>query len=197
MTPAAILLCLVVGITDGDTLKVRCGGEGAYQQVSVRLAEVDAPEKAQPFGRRSRASLAALCFGAVATVKPEKRDRYGRTVARVECRGKDASAEQARAGMAWYYVRYGTDTSVQALEGLAKGSRAGLWSDPLPVAPWDWRTAKRNRSTAFTGHPGALQDASAPSSWYRPILLRPAQEPWHLLARPSEGHSLLRLASAR
>lgn len=141
----AAALCLVVAISDGDTLKVRCGTEGAFQQVSVRLAEVDAPEKAQPFGQRSRASLAALCFGTWATVKPEKRDRYGRTVARVECDGKDASAEQARAGMAWYYVSYGTDASVQALEGLARGSRAGLWADPAPVAPWEWRASKRVR----------------------------------------------------
>lgn len=135
----------MVAISDGDTLKVRCGELGAFQQVSVRLAEVDAPEKAQPFGQRSRASLAALCFGAVATVKPEKQDRYGRTVARVECRGKDASSEQVKAGMAWFYVRYGIDARVQALEALARGSRAGLWADASPVPPWDWRAAKRRR----------------------------------------------------
>lgn len=139
----AAALCLVVAISDGDTLKARCGEPGAYAQVSVRLAEVDAPEKAQPFGQRSRASLAALCFGAWATIQPQTTDRYGRTVAHVECRGKDASAEQARAGMAWFYVRYGRDASVQALEGLARGSRAGLWADAAPVAPWDWRAAKR------------------------------------------------------
>jgi endonuclease YncB( thermonuclease family) len=141
----AAALCLVVAISDGDTLKVRCGESGTFQQLTVRLAEIDAPEKVQPFGRRSTASLAALCFGAVATIKPEKRDQYGRTVARVECRGKDASLEQVRTGYAWYFARYGADAAIRRAEGLARGSNLGLWSDPAPVAPWHWRAAKRAR----------------------------------------------------
>ena len=139
----AAALCLVVAISDGDTLKARCGEPGAYQQLTIRLSEIDAPEKKQPFGQRSRANLGALCFGVVATIKPQTRDRYGRTVARVGCRGKDASSEQVRAGLAWFYVRYGTDASLGALEGLARGSRAGLWADHAPVAPWEWRASRR------------------------------------------------------
>lgn len=139
----ATLVCLVVAISDGDTRKARCGQEGAYRQEVIRLAEVDAPEKRQPYGQRSRASLAALCFGTWATINPQKVDRYRRTVARVRCRGKDASSEQARAGYAWFFTRYGTDPGVKALEGLAKGSKAGLWADPAPVAPWDWRAQRK------------------------------------------------------
>jgi endonuclease YncB( thermonuclease family) len=97
---ATVAICLVVAISDGDTLRMRCGEPGAFQQVTVRLAEVDAPERGQPYARRSRAALAALCWGSWATLRAEKKDRYGRTVGRVECRGKDASAEQVRRGMA-------------------------------------------------------------------------------------------------
>ncbi|RYY19600.1 MAG: thermonuclease family protein, partial [Cytophagaceae bacterium] len=59
----SILLCLVVGVSDGDTLKARCGQPGAYEQVTIRLAEIDAPEKSQPFGQRSKDHLSDLCFG--------------------------------------------------------------------------------------------------------------------------------------
>lgn len=142
----ALALCLVVAISDGDTLKARCGLEGAYRQEVIRLAEIDAPEKGQPYGTRAKASLAVLCFGSWATIRPEKQDRYGRTVARVECSGKDASSEQVRRGYAWFFTRYGTDTSIRALEGLARGSRAGLWADPEPVPPWEWRARKRTNS---------------------------------------------------
>jgi endonuclease YncB( thermonuclease family) len=142
---AALALCLVVAVTDGDTLKARCGEAGAYEQVIVRLAEVDAPEKRQPFGERSKRALSDLCFGVQATIRPMTRDRYGRTVARVECRGHDASAEQVRQGMAWRFVRYSTDPAMQPLEDAARGARAGLWADPAPVAPWEWRRVRRGR----------------------------------------------------
>jgi endonuclease YncB( thermonuclease family) len=139
---AVLLACLVVGITDGDTLKVRCGT--APQQV-LRLAEVDAPEKTQPWGERSRQHLAALCYDKAAEVRPEKRDRYGRTVARIACDGVDASGSQVRAGMAWAFTKYLTDPSIKAAEESARGARLGLWSDAHPVPPWEWRAAGGKR----------------------------------------------------
>lgn len=139
-------LCLVIAIADGDTLRARCDGEGRLQEVKVRLAEIDAPEKGQAFGQRSKASLAALCFGAWATVRPEKMDRYGRTVARVGCRGQDASSEQIRRGMAWVFTRYSTDPAISALEAEAKRNRAGLWADSAAVPPWEWRHRARSNS---------------------------------------------------
>ncbi len=145
---ASVVLCLVVGVSDGDTLKARCGDPGAYEQVTIRLAEIDAPEKGQAFGQRSKLSLAALCFAQWATIEKlstdlkASRDRYGRTVARVQCRGRDASSEQVRQGMAWFFPRYGKDASIRALEEDAKASRAGLWADPGPVAPWEWRSVR-------------------------------------------------------
>lgn len=133
-------LCLVVGVSDGDTLSARCGAVGAFRLTKIRLAEVDAPEKAQPFGQRARLSLSALCFGAWATIHPEKEDRYGRMVAHVECRGQDANTEQVRRGMAWVYRQYAPASSpLFALESEARTARVGLWTDQDPVAPWEWR----------------------------------------------------------
>jgi endonuclease YncB( thermonuclease family) len=132
----ALLLCLVVGVTDGDTLKARCGDAA---MTTIRLAEIDAPEKRQPFGERSRQHLAQLCFRKTAEVHPKARDRYGRTVARVNCAGHDASLEQVRAGMAWAYTGYVTDPAVKGLEASARIAPRGLWVDPAPMAPWEWR----------------------------------------------------------
>lgn len=147
----AAALCLVVAISDGDTLKARCGEPGAYQQVTVRLAEIDAPEKGQPYGQRSKQALSALCFGVSATIKPQTQDRYGRTVARVECNGQDASAEMVRHGMAWFFVRYGKDAAIKSLEDAARTARAGLWADRYSVPPWEWRkTPPAIRAAAFS-----------------------------------------------
>lgn len=136
---AAALLCLVVAISDGDTLKARCGEPGAYEQVTIRLAEIDAPEKGQAFGTRSKQALSDLCYRVEATIRPQTLDRYGRTVAKVECRGLDAGSEMIRQGMAWRFVRYSRDAAMQPLENAARNARTGLWADPAPVAPWEWR----------------------------------------------------------
>lgn len=140
---SALLLCLVIAISDGDTLTARCGEPGAYQQIKIRLSEIDAPEKAQPFGERSRQHLAQLCHGQTAGIRSIGTDRYGRTLARVECQGKDANAEQVRDGLAWVYDRYVTDRSLYQLQDAARSAGLGLRADRNPVPPWDWRQRKK------------------------------------------------------
>lgn len=120
--PAALLICLVVGISDGDTLTARCDTPQGEQNLKVRLAEIDAPEKAQPWGARSRQNLAQLCFGRTAQVRTQAVDRYGRSVARVRCEGLDANAEQVRAGLAWVFDRYARDRSLFAEQDAARAS---------------------------------------------------------------------------
>lgn len=141
--------CVVVGVTDGDTLTARCGLPSAYQQVRVRLAEIDAPERRQPFGERSRQHLADLCFQRPAEIVPTARDRYGRTVARVRCSGTDANLAQVNAGMAWAYTAYLTAPAFAVAEQDARAARRGLWVDlgtvAPPVAPWDWRKRVHKR----------------------------------------------------
>jgi micrococcal nuclease len=88
-----------------------------------------------------RARQSGLCFKRWASITPASRDRYGRTVGRVQCQGRDSSAEQVRAGMAWAFKRYLTDPEIARLEEAARKAGLGLWRDTDPVAPWDWRTA--------------------------------------------------------
>lgn len=139
LTPV-VVIAMVVSISDGDTLTVLHD----RHQVKIRLAEIDAPEKRQPFGAKSRQSLADLCFNVQAEIRPVKRDRYGRTVARVSCNGNDVSATQLKAGMAWVYVKYSTDPTLLPLEAEARAAKRGLWADAAPIPPWDWRKMPHN-----------------------------------------------------
>ena len=126
----------VVGIADGDTLTVLTASK---QQHKIRLAEIDAPEKHQAFGTKSKQSLSDLCFGKEAEVSPRVKDRYQRIVARVKCAGVDVNAEQVNRGMAWVYRRYAKDHDLYVLEHGAKVEKRGLWADSSPNPPWQWR----------------------------------------------------------
>jgi endonuclease YncB( thermonuclease family) len=128
-----------VKVQDGDTLTVLVG----RKQVTVRLAEIDAPERKQAFGARSRQSLSELCGNRDAVVREHGVDRFGRTLARISCAGVDVNAEQVRRGMAWVFDRYVTDRSLYQVQDEARAARRGLWADPHPVAPWEWRASKR------------------------------------------------------
>ena len=131
----------VVKVSDGDTLTVLV----EQKQIKVRLDAIDAPELKQPFGRHAQESLAQLCAARNARVVEKGHDRYGRTVGAIQCDGVDANAEQVRRGMAWVFVRYAPRNSpLYGLQGEARGSRRGLWADPSPVAPWDWRLKGRS-----------------------------------------------------
>lgn len=141
MPMPALLLCLVVGIADGDTLVVRCeaqAGEPA-RRITVRLAQIDAPERGQPFGDRSRRHLAGLCHRKHAEIRPSAIDPYGRAVASVRCGEVDAATEQVRAGLAWVFDRYAKEAQLYVMQADAREKRRGLWSRPGAVAPWEWR----------------------------------------------------------
>lgn len=126
----------VVGVLDGDTIEVL---DAAKKPRRIRLAEIDAPEKAQAFGQRSKQALSDLCFAKQARVRIVDQDRYGRAVGRVFCEGQDANLSQVRQGMAWAYERYAKDPAILAAEREARAARRGLWADPNPVPPWQWR----------------------------------------------------------
>lgn len=126
----------VISVIDGDTLTLLTD-DG--RQVKVRIAEIDAPEHDQPFGQRSKQSLTELAAHQVATVAVRARDDYGRIVGKVVVAGQSLGAEQVRRGMAWAYRRYATTRSLFVLEAEAKAARRGLWADPHPQPPWDWR----------------------------------------------------------
>lgn len=132
----------VIGIADGDTLTLLVD----ERPLKIRLGSIDAPEKKQAFGQRSKESLSDLCWGKDATYQVETLDKYRRTVARVFCDGVDVNRAQVERGMAWVYVKYNRDTSLPAVQEKAKAERRGLWRDAEPVAPWEFRrpTARQN-----------------------------------------------------
>lgn len=134
----------VIGVADGDTLTVLSKG----RPVKVRLANIDAPEKRQAFGARSKQSLSDLCFGRDATLKAATRDRYGRTVAVVHCDAVNVNVAQVSRGMAWVYRQYNRDASLPAIEAMARLSRVGLWSEQRPLEPWLFRKERKARGPA-------------------------------------------------
>ena len=109
-----------------------------------------APEKRQPFGNRSRLHLGTLVFGRQVTADCPKTDRYNRAVCRLEVDGVDANLAQIEAGMAWHYKDYAREQRAPdrrryaQAEDEARQSRRGLWADRAPVAPWDFRKARKN-----------------------------------------------------
>lgn len=132
----------VVSVADGDTITVL---DAARRPHRIRLAEIDAPEKRQPFGKRSKQSLSDMVYGQRVKAVCPTRDRYRRYICRVYVGGSglDVNAAQVERGMAWVYRRYASDPALYRLELEARTARRGLWSDPKPVPPWSWRRGRR------------------------------------------------------
>ena len=139
----AALLCLVVAVSDGDTLTARCGSSHAPFQIKVRIAAIDAPETRQAYGPQSRKNLMQLCLRQRARIQVLEKDRYGRSVANVRCgtgTGTDVATAHVRAGLAWVYTPYARQhPQLLPLQRQAKASRTGLWSQSRPLAPWTYR----------------------------------------------------------
>ncbi|AKH39640.1 hypothetical protein AAW31_13235 [Nitrosomonas communis] len=132
----------VVGVSDGDTLTII---DNRKQQIKVRLAEIDTPESAQPYGTRAKQALSQLVYGKTVWVKVRDIDRYGRTVGRVYEGDIDVNAEMVRIGAAWVYRKYASDQNLYTLEKQARQNKSGLWSLPeaQQVPPWEWRKIRR------------------------------------------------------
>lgn len=132
----------VVGVSDGDTITVLDAG---HQQHKIRLAGMDAPEKVQAFGNRSKEHLSDLVFGKLVLIDWTKKDKYGRTIGKVLVSGMDANLQQVKAGLAWHYKAYEKEqspldrTTYAQAELDARNRRSGLWVDSNPIPPWDYR----------------------------------------------------------
>jgi endonuclease YncB( thermonuclease family) len=139
---AGLISGRVVHVADGDTITVL---DSEKIQHEIRLAGIDAPEKAQAYGQRSRESLDELVAGRTVIVETNKKDRYGRFVGKVLVNGCDINIEQIRRGMAWFYRAYAREQPVadrqsyDQAETEAKDFRKGLWRDKNPIPPWDYR----------------------------------------------------------
>lgn len=126
----------VVRILDGDTLEIL----NMKRPVRVRLADIDAPEKKQAYGRWSAEVLKFLVAGKSVTVSYTQRDRYGRILGQVYAPdGLNVNRFMVQAGAAWVYTQYNTDPALPALQDEARHQRRGLWADRSPMPPWTWR----------------------------------------------------------
>ena len=144
----------VVGVKDGDTIVVlRYHVQNnpdaltvpSAEQVTIRLAGIDCPEKAQAFGQRAKQFTSFLVFDREVTVKIySKTLTYGRSVGDVILpNGESLSQELLKAGLAWWYRHYSKDEHLGELEAIARREKRGLWADPNPVPPWEFRKGKR------------------------------------------------------
>lgn len=133
---ADVLSGNVVSITDGDTLTILTESK---QKVIVRLNAIDAPENSQAFSNASKKSLSSICFKKAAIVDTFGFDKYGRMIGDVTCNEVNANKHQVENGMAWVYRKYSNDAKLIESEAQAKNMGLGLWDDPNPVPPWDFR----------------------------------------------------------
>lgn len=162
-SPVAILsmlLCLIAGqvcaasftgklvkVLDGDTVEVIHDGKAER----IRLAQIDSPEKNQPFGQAAKRYVLDVAALKIVTVEVDTVDRYGRTVGEIFLpNGDNLNKQIVGAGYAWQYKRYSKDSEYADLEAEARTAKRGLWQDNNPVPPWEWRRGKRKTTKAVT-----------------------------------------------
>lgn len=130
----------VIAITDGDTVRVIDSGKG---EIRVRLDGIDAPERKQPFSDKSKQALSEKVFGKTVELEDKGKDRYGRTIGILMVDGRNINREMVAEGWAWWYRKYAPgNTELEQAETAAREKRLGLWADPMPVPPWDFRAKK-------------------------------------------------------
>lgn len=128
---------IVVSVLDGDTIEVLHGGTAER----IRLQGIDCPEKGQAFGQRAKQATSDLAFGKRVNIVTHGLDKYGRTIGNVIMSGgRKLNYELVRQGWCWWYRKYEPDnTELAQLEADARKAKTGLWVDPHPIPPWEWR----------------------------------------------------------
>ncbi|MEO3408383.1 thermonuclease family protein [Mucilaginibacter sp. CAU 1740] len=131
----------VVKVKDGDTLGLLSADN---QEVTVRLAEIDCPEKSQAFGQAAKKFTSDICYGKEVKLIGNVRDRYGRTVAQVVLTdGTNVNYQLVKNGYAWQYKAYSKSAELASLEEQARQNHLGLWQDANPTPPWEYRREKK------------------------------------------------------
>ncbi|MDN5284140.1 MAG: thermonuclease family protein [Mucilaginibacter sp.] len=127
----------VVKIKDGDTIGLLSADK---HTLTVRLAEIDCPEKSQAFGQAAKKFTSDICFGKDVTLIGNTQDRYGRTVAMVILTdGTNGNYQLVKNGFAWQYKKYSQSAELASLEQQARANKLGLWQDANPTPPWEFR----------------------------------------------------------
>ena len=134
-------LSKVVGVKDGDTIEI-LNNDNTTQV--VRLLDIDCPEKGQPFGKVAKQYCSDLCFGKAVKVVSKGKDRWGRVLGTVYVDDSICvNRAMVRAGLAWHFKKYSSNEDYARLEDKARANKVGLWQDPNPTAPWEWRKRKK------------------------------------------------------
>ncbi|MBP6683540.1 MAG: thermonuclease family protein [Halioglobus sp.] len=140
-TPAFGITGRVVRVADGDTVSVL---DGSNTQHKIRLQGIDAPERSQPYGKKSRDALSGMVSGRNVGVVVLGKDSYGRSNGTVYLGERNINLAMVAAGHAWWYRYYAPDNHLlEAAEGKARAAKLGLWAEPNPVPPWDWRRQQK------------------------------------------------------
>jgi endonuclease YncB( thermonuclease family) len=126
----------VIAVMDGDTVLIIRAG---HKPEKVRLLNIDAPEKTQPYGLQSKQSLAELVLKRQVKIAVVAHDQYGRLLGQISLNGRSLNEEQVRRGMAWEYSGYHRNQQYLALQHEAQQAKRGLWRQSAPQAPWQYR----------------------------------------------------------
>jgi endonuclease YncB( thermonuclease family) len=130
-------IATVVGVKDGDTVVVL---DSLNHQTILRLAEIDCPEKSQPFGNKAKQFTSDQIYRKTIKYIVTDVDRYGRSIAMIYYdNNKYLSAELIKNGLAWHYKRYSISKELASFEDFARLQKVGLWVDKDPIEPWEWR----------------------------------------------------------
>jgi len=136
----------VIAVMDGDTVLLLRGNT----RVKVRLADIDAPEKAQAFGEKSKQSLEQLVLNKQVHVDSQAVDKYGRMVAQIKVDEVNVNHEQVQRGMAWEYSRSNSRNTLRALQNGALQAKRGLWAQTNPIHPSKWRKSHAVSQRQYT-----------------------------------------------
>ncbi len=129
-----------VGVSDGDTIKVMHEEEAER----IRLYGIDCPERGQAYGQKAKQFTSDMTFGKIVDVLPVDTDRYGRTVGWVHVGGRNLNHDLVGVGLAWHYKQYAPDNpELKKFQAEAQKGKRGLWGDPKPIAPWEYRRSKK------------------------------------------------------
>lgn len=130
-------------VTDGDSLRAMVRG----RDTEIRLTDIDAPERDQPYGWQAKLQLIDLVRDRHLVIIPSDVDQYGRIVARVWAGDVDINRELVARGSAWFYPQYADDKSLYDVEQQARDAKRGLWQLPVNdrIEPWVWRRNAKSR----------------------------------------------------
>ena len=139
------LLGRVIRVLDGDTIELLTAQR---ESIRIRLNAIDAPEKSQAYGQRSRKYLDDMVHGRNVRVQYTSKDRYGRVLGDIYVGEELINLKMVEAGLAWHYVMFAKDhTAMAKAEVEARTARRGLWQEPHPIPPWEYRKQSRAKQS--------------------------------------------------